>query len=45
MMHLANWIIKTFNNKNEETLKEVKDNEIDICASQETKRMRRVQKM
>lgn len=37
-MRFATWNIKSFNNKDQETLKELKHNNIDICALQETKK-------
>ncbi|XP_030762014.1 uncharacterized protein LOC115886850 [Sitophilus oryzae] len=38
ILRFATWNIKSFNNKDQETLKELKDNKIDICALQETKK-------
>lgn len=38
IMRFATWNIKSFNNKDQETLKELKDNKIDVCALQETKK-------
>ncbi|XP_030754956.1 craniofacial development protein 2-like [Sitophilus oryzae] len=38
ILRFATWNIKSFNNKDQETLKELKDNKVDICALQETKK-------
>lgn len=38
MMRFATWNIKSLNKRDQETLKELKDNKIDICALQETKK-------
>ncbi|XP_030754777.1 craniofacial development protein 2-like [Sitophilus oryzae] len=38
ILRFATWNIKSFNNKDQETLKELKDNKIDICALQEMKK-------
>lgn len=38
MLRFATWNIKPFNNKDQETLKELKDNRIDICALQNTRK-------
>lgn len=37
-MRFTTWNIKSFNNKEQETLKEPKDNKIDICTLQETQK-------
>ena len=37
-MRFATWNIKSLNNRDQETLKELNDNNIDICAIQETKK-------
>ena len=43
-MLLTTWNIKTFNGKDQETLYELKDNNIDICVLQETKKKGKGQK-
>lgn len=44
-MTVATWNIKSLNNRDQETMNELSDNKIDICAIQETKKKGNGQKL